>query len=101
MTVICIAMAFCSVIVLRTGAGSQGGFLANFFPTKYRFSGIAVTRELNAVAVSRPTPLIAAALVVALSGAPWLVTEYLALCGLVTFVAVLAVNSCSAADVDS
>jgi len=32
-------------------AGAQGAFLANLFPTKDRFSGIAVTRERNGVMI--------------------------------------------------
>ncbi|MFF2347646.1 MFS transporter [Pseudarthrobacter sp. NPDC058119] len=92
MLVICAAMGACSIIVFGCGAGGQGAFLANLFPTEYRFSGIAITRELNAMAVAGPTPFIATALVAALHGAPWLVAGYLVLCGVVTLVSVLAVK---------
>ena len=44
-------------------AGAQGAFLANLFPTRYRFSGIALAREFNGMLIAGPTPFIAAALV--------------------------------------
>lgn len=74
-------------------ASAQGAFLANLFPTRYRFSGIAMTRELNSVAIAGPTPFIAAALVTAGSGKPTYVVAYLMLCCAVTAIAVLAVRS--------
>ncbi|MCP4561481.1 MAG: MHS family MFS transporter [Bosea sp.] len=74
-------------------ASAQGAFLANLFPTRYRFSGIAMTRELNSVAIAGPTPFIAAALVTAGGGKPIYVVAYLMLCCAVTAIAVLAVRS--------
>ena len=74
-------------------ASAQGAFLANLFPTRYRFSGIAMTRELNSVAIAGPTPFIAAALVAAGGGKPTYVVAYLMLCCAVTAFAVLAVRS--------
>lgn len=74
-------------------ASAQGAFLANLFPTRYRFSGIAMTRELNSVAIAGPTPFIAAALVTAGGGKPTYVVAYLMLCCAVTAIAVLAVRS--------
>lgn len=74
-------------------ASAQGAFLANLFPTRYRFSGIAMTRELNSVAIAGPTPFIAAALVTAGGGKPTYVVAYLMLCCAVTAIAVLAVRA--------
>ena len=74
-------------------ASAQGAFLANLFPTRYRFSGIAMTRELNSVAIAGPTPFIAAALVTAGGGKPTYVVAYLMLCYAATAIAVLAVRS--------
>jgi len=74
-------------------ASAQGAFLANLFPTRYRFSGIAMTRELNSVAIAGPTPFIAAALVTAGGGKPTYVVSYLMLCCAVTAIAVIAVRS--------
>lgn len=74
-------------------ASAQGAFLANLFPTRYRFSGIALTRELNSVLIAGPTPFIAAALVSAGGGKPVFVVTYLMVCCAVTVIAILAVRS--------
>lgn len=86
--VIIVAMSLVAFFAYGFTIAGQGAFLANLFPTEIRFSGIAVTRELNTVAVSGPTPFIAAALVQALGGAPWLVCVYMCVGGLITVVAV-------------
>ncbi|MGW1680211.1 MFS transporter [Saccharopolyspora sp. NPDC002376] len=83
-------------------AGAQGAFLAELFDTKYRFTGIAVTREANGVLVAGPTPFIASALTGVLGGRPWLVASYLFGCALITLVAlVIAANRKQSADVAS
>jgi MFS transporter, MHS family, shikimate and dehydroshikimate transport protein len=69
-------------------AGPQGAFLANLFPTRYRFSGIAFARELNGLLIAGPTPFIASALVAASGGTPRLVAIYLMVCCALTFVSV-------------
>jgi MFS family permease len=74
-------------------AAAQGAFLANLFPTRYRFSGIAMTRELNGMLIAGPTPFIAAALVSAGGGKPTWVVAYLMVCCAVTAIAVIAVRS--------
>ena len=64
-------------------AGAQGAFLANLFPTRYRFSGIAFARELNSLLIAGPTPFIATALVSLSDGTPRLVIlSLMACCGL-------------------
>jgi MFS family permease len=73
-------------------AGAQGAFLANLFPTRYRFSGLAMSRELNGVLVAGPTPLIAASLVAAAGGKPTLVAAYLMACCALTIIAVLVIK---------
>ncbi|WP_082407558.1 MFS transporter [Mesorhizobium sp. 1M-11] len=93
-----IAMGLCYGIGFGGMAGAQGAFLANLFPTRYRFSGIAVTRELNGVLVAGPTPLIASALVQYGDGRPTYVALYLMLCCALTIVSVLAVRHLSAHD---
>lgn len=92
LVVICIAMATCSFFIYGCSVGGQGAFLANLFATRYRFSGIAITREMNALAVAGPTPFVAAALVGAMGGAPWLVAAYLAACGLITVLSATALR---------
>jgi MHS family shikimate/dehydroshikimate transporter-like MFS transporter len=71
-------------------AGAQGAFLANLFPTRYRFSGIAISRELNGLAIAGPTPFIAAALVAYADGKPNFVVAYIIICALVTIGSVIA-----------
>ena len=71
-------------------AGAQGAFLANLFPTRYRFSGIAFARELNSLIIAGPTPFIASALVALSDGRPRLVILYLIVCCALTVVAVWA-----------
>jgi MFS transporter, MHS family, shikimate and dehydroshikimate transport protein len=74
-------------------AGAQGAFLANLFPTRYRFSGIALARELNGMLIAGPTPFIAAALVALSGGAPRLVAVYLMVCCLLTTAAVWIIRN--------
>jgi len=76
-------------------SGAQGAFLANLFPTRYRFSGIAVARELNGVLVAGPTPLIASALVAWADGRPTYVALYLMVCCALTVLAVFAIKHLS------
>ncbi|HEY3502122.1 MAG TPA: MFS transporter [Actinocatenispora sp.] len=71
-------------------AGAQGAFLADLFDTRYRFSGIAVAREANGMLVAGPTPFIAAALVSAAGGRPWLVATFLVVCAAITLAALAA-----------
>ncbi|HWK46715.1 MAG TPA: MFS transporter [Stellaceae bacterium] len=73
-------------------AGAQGAFLANLFPTRYRFSGIAFARELNSLLIAGPTPFIASALVAMSDGTPRLVVFYLMICCALTVVSVWAVR---------
>jgi MFS family permease len=84
-------MSLCYFFGFGGTSGAQGAFLANLFPTHYRFSGIAVARELNGMLVAGPTPLIASALVALAGGRPVYVAAYLAGCCLLTIVSVLAV----------
>jgi MFS transporter, MHS family, shikimate and dehydroshikimate transport protein len=70
-------------------SGSQGAFLIRLFPTRYRFTGVAVTRELNGALIAGPTPLLAGVLVAAAAGAPWLVAGLLMLAEAITIVVLL------------
>jgi MHS family shikimate/dehydroshikimate transporter-like MFS transporter len=88
-------IAMCALYGLGFGAmaGAQGAFLANLFPTRYRFSGIALSREISGLLIAGPTPFIAAALVAAAGGATTYVSIYLCVCCAVTVVAVLAIQA--------
>lgn len=69
-------------------SGAQGAFLANLFPTQYRYSGIALSRELNSVIFAGSTPAIATALVAFGDGKPTYLIYYLIFCCLLTLSAV-------------
>ncbi|MDH0747849.1 MHS family MFS transporter [Pseudomonas sp. GD03842] len=69
--------------------GAQGAFLANLFPTRYRFSGIAMCRELSGAFIGGPTPFIATALVAYAGGKPTYLMLYLGLFSLLTLIAVV------------
>lgn len=69
-------------------SGAQAAFLAELFETRYRYTGIAVTREMNGVLIAGPTPFIATALVAAAGGQPWLVAAYVIACQVLTIVGV-------------
>jgi MHS family shikimate/dehydroshikimate transporter-like MFS transporter len=71
-----------------TGAmlGSQAAFLTGIFATKHRLSGIAVSREFNAMLIGGPTPFIASALTAAAGGSPYLVAVFVICSALVTVV---------------
>lgn len=86
-----IALAMVTAYGLGFGAtsGAQGAFLAELFETKYRYTGIAVAREFNGVALSGLTPLIAGVLVAAAGGAPWLVALFLIGCQVLTIIGVV------------
>jgi MHS family shikimate/dehydroshikimate transporter-like MFS transporter len=69
--------------------GAQGAFLANLFPTQYRFSGIAMCRELSGALIGGPTPFIATALVAYAGGKPTYLMLFLGFFSLLTLIAVL------------
>jgi len=73
-------------------AGAQGAFLSNLFPTRYRFSGLALSREMNGVLIAGPTPFIASALVAYAGGKPTLVAIYLIACCALSIVAIILVR---------
>jgi MFS family permease len=70
--------------------GSQSAFLSELFPTRYRFTAIAASREINAMALGGTTPFIATALVAAAGGSPWIFEAFLVVCLLVTIGSLLA-----------
>ncbi|TQS46254.1 MFS transporter [Cryptosporangium phraense] len=74
-------------------AGAQGSFLVDLFPPEVRFSGVATCRELAGTIIGGPAPLIAAALVSAAGGAPWLCALFLVLCCSLSVVSLLAART--------
>lgn len=87
-----VGIAICYACGFGATAGAQGAFLSNLFPTRYRFSGLAMSRELNGVLVAGPTPFIAAALVGAADGRPTYVAAYLMGCCALAIVAIVLVR---------
>lgn len=70
--------------------GAQSAFLTEMFPTRYRFTGVAASRELNAMLIGGTTPFIATALVAAADGTSALVVPFVVACQVITIVALLA-----------
>lgn len=85
--VIAIAIGYSLSYGLTSGA--QGVFLPSLFDTRYRLSGVAISRELTNALVGGTAPLVASALVLALGGAPWLVAGAMVLAGVLTVTGVL------------
>ncbi|WP_433282322.1 MFS transporter [Pseudonocardia xinjiangensis] len=67
----------------------QPAFYAELFGARVRYTGFATSREIGA-ALAGFTPLVAAALVSAAGGAPWLVAGYLIVLCLISLVAFVA-----------
>ncbi len=68
----------------------QPAFYAELFGARVRYSGFATSREIGA-ALAGFTPLVAAALVAAADGAPWVVAGYMIVLCAISLVAFLAV----------
>lgn len=85
-----ITIVMCLVYGIGHGStsGANGAFLTNLFPTQYRYTGVAVARELNSVIFAGSTPLIAAALVTLADGKPTYVAIYLIVSCICTLTAV-------------
>ncbi|GAA1390033.1 MFS transporter [Luteococcus peritonei] len=83
-------LGMCLAGLLAMGATSPGTstFVANLFPTRYRFTGVAAARELNGALVAGPTPLIATALIQKAHGGIGPVSAFVALAALCTFASI-------------
>jgi MHS family shikimate/dehydroshikimate transporter-like MFS transporter len=67
----------------------QPAFYAELFGARVRYSGFATSREVGA-ALAGFTPLVAAALVAAAGGAPWVVAAYIAALCVISLIAFIA-----------
>ncbi len=65
----------------------QGAYFTELFDPRVRYSGFVAAREMSAVLVAGPAPLVAAALLAWTGGEPWSISAYLALLSLITLVA--------------
>jgi len=85
--VVAIAVGYSLTYGLTSGA--QGVFLPRLFDTRYRLSGVAISRELTNALVGGTAPLVATALVATAGGSPWLVSAAMVLAGALTVIGVL------------
>ncbi|MFB9776626.1 hypothetical protein [Brevibacterium otitidis] len=69
-------------------SGSQGAFLANLFPTRHRFSAMALAREANGALIAGFSPVILAAHVAWANGAITAAAGYLVACCLLSAAAI-------------
>ncbi|MEK8170074.1 hypothetical protein NKH77_10940 [Streptomyces sp. M19] len=67
--VVVLAMVIAYGVGQSAMLGSQSAFLSELFATRYRFTAIAASREINVMILGGTTPFIATALVAA-SGGP-------------------------------
>ncbi|MDF2492797.1 MAG: Shikimate transporter, partial [Microbacterium sp.] len=74
---VAVALILGLAIVQGATIGVSAAMLAELFPTRMRWSGIAISREIPAAIVGGTAPLVATALVGLAGGAPWLVAAYL------------------------
>ncbi|MDQ0260714.1 MFS transporter [Sinomonas atrocyanea] len=70
--------------------GPQAAWFAEQFPTELRYSGVSFGYQVGTVLSAAVTPLVAAALLQAGGGTPWLVCGWFAVLGVLTTVAALA-----------
>jgi MHS family shikimate/dehydroshikimate transporter-like MFS transporter len=68
--------------------GAQAGYLPELFASAYRYSGVAMSRELTTAGLTSFTPIVGLGLVSALGGAPWLLAAVCLLVSLLSFTAV-------------
>lgn len=76
-------------IVQGATIGVSAALLAELFPTRMRWSGIALSREIPAALVGGTAPLVATALVAATGGSPWLVATYLVVLSIIGLVGIV------------
>ena len=87
-----LALVIASGVTFGGTSGTAGAVTTNLFPARFRYSGVAAAKEINAAAIAGPTPFIAAALVSANGGEPWLAAMYVSVCCVVTVVSLAALG---------
>ena len=98
-----IALAFILVMGIGSGAmfGPQAAWFAEMFGPRLRYSGFAFARELGSLLAGGPSPLIAAALVGWMAGAPWGVACYVIFLSLITAFSVWCGPETNLSDIES
>lgn len=72
-----------------TVTGAQAAYLAELFPAEFRFTGVAISRELSTALLAAPAPALAAALYL-WSGGPWWTAGIMVAVSLLCLLAVIA-----------
>lgn len=88
-----VSLALWYAIGFGSMAAVHGIFMARLFETRYRYTGIAVTREMPSALVGGTAPLVATALVATAGGTPWLVAGYVTALGVISLVTLLVTSA--------
>lgn len=83
------ALAISFGVVLASTSGPQGAFLVNLFPIKTRFTGVALSREINDMLIGGFAPMIVATLFEVGQGSIVLPASFMAACFAVTVIATI------------
>lgn len=86
---VALGMFVASCLIWGATQASAGAVTTNLFPVEFRFSGVAAAKEINAAVIAGPTPFIAAALVSAAGGQPYLAALFIAFCFAITIISLL------------
>ncbi|MBO0850152.1 MAG: MHS family MFS transporter [Pseudonocardia sp.] len=78
--------------------GSQAAYYTELFPADYRFSGLALGREIPGAVLAGPAPVIAVGLVGITGGAPWLLAVAMAVVAVASLASVVALPETRGAD---
>lgn len=81
-----------SCLIWGATQASAGAVTTDLFPVEYRFSGVAVAKEVNAAAIAGPTPFIAAALITVSGGQPYLAALFIGACFAISLVSMLVLR---------
>jgi MHS family shikimate/dehydroshikimate transporter-like MFS transporter len=93
-----LAQAFLVGAIIFALAGAQGAFLTELFTAEYRYSGVALSRELSTSVLAAIAPIAAIGLTVLMGGEPWLVAGAMVLVNAVCIAATLALPETRGAD---
>lgn len=83
---------YCAHILMVFGVyiitGAQAAYLTELFPAEFRYTGVALSREISTALLAAPAPAAAAALYL-WSGGPWWTAGIMVLCSAACLIAVL------------
>lgn len=65
--------------------GAQAAFLTELFPSRHRYTGVALSRELSTALLASIAPVTALGLISAAGGRPWLLAGFMSLVSLAAF----------------